>query len=118
MDFNSIMIGSDDAERLIGYYRKLFGKPAMEQDSFAGWNLGTGWVMVGPHDKVQGKNSHPGRLIWNIATADVKGDFARLRDAGAVVVQEPYEPDGVEGDMLIATFADPDENFFQLMTSM
>ncbi len=117
MDFNSIMIGSDDAQHLIEYYRKLFGKPAMDQDSFAGWHLGTGWVAVGPHDKVQGKNSHPGRMIWNLETADVKGDFERLRDAGAIVVKEPYEPDGGGGG-LIATFADPDDNFFQLMSPM
>jgi predicted enzyme related to lactoylglutathione lyase len=59
----------------------------------------------------------PGRLIWNIESADVKGDFARLKAAGGTVVQEPYQPgEGPEG--WIATFSDPDGNYFQLMSPM
>ena len=37
--------------------------------------------------------------------------------AGATVVQEPYSP-GEEMDGLIATFTDPDGNYFQLMSPM
>jgi len=49
---------------------------------------------VGPHDQVKGKNTQPGRVIWNLQTDDVKGDFDRFRQAGATVVQEPYRPEG------------------------
>ncbi len=114
MDFNSILIGSEDPKRLIEYYTKLFGAPIWEGD-FTGWQLGSGWITVGPHDQVKGRNAHPGRIIWNIETADVRGEFDRLKTAGGAVVQEPYEPG--EG-MLIATFADPDDNYFQLMSPM
>jgi len=117
MNFNSILIGSADPQRLVNYYTKLFGKPGMEDGGYTGWQLGSGFVTVGPHDQVTGKNSHPGRLIWNIETPDVKGDFERFKAAGAIVVAEPY---GFEGqpDSAIATFADPDDNYFQLMSPM
>ena len=78
--------------------------------------IGSGSVTVGPHDKVSGKNAHPGRIIWNIESADVKGDFERFKAAGANVVVEPYSMEGDPG--LIATFADPDDNYFQLMAPM
>jgi predicted enzyme related to lactoylglutathione lyase len=118
MDFNSILIGSQDPKRLAAYYRKVFGDPTMEVEEFCGWQIGTGWVTVGPHDEVKGANAQPGRLIWNIETPDVASEFARLRDAGASVVREPYEPEGADGGMLIATFADPDGNLFQLLSPM
>jgi predicted enzyme related to lactoylglutathione lyase len=75
-------------------------------------------VTVGPHDQVKGTNTEPGRIIWNIETADVKGEFERLKDAGATVVREPYTPDGAPGEAWIATFSDPDDNYFQLMSPM
>lgn len=40
-----------------------------------------------------------------------------MRAAGAIVIAEPYGFEGQEG-MSIATFADPDDNYFQLMTPM
>jgi predicted enzyme related to lactoylglutathione lyase len=117
MDFNSILIGSADPGRLVDYYTKLFGEPAMSDGGYTGWQLGSGFVTVGPHSEVSGKNVHPGRLIWNIETANVRGEFDRMKAAGAIVVAEPY---GFEGypDSLIATLADPDDNYFQLMTPM
>lgn len=59
-------------------------------------------------------------MIWNLESADVKGDFERLKAAGAEVVREPYVPDGMpEGaEGWIATLADPDGNYFQLMSPM
>jgi len=117
MNFNSILIGSEDPARLAAYYAKLFGEPTWNDGGYTGWLIGTGAVTVGPHDEVKGKNAHPGRLIWNIETADVKGDFDRLKAAGATVIREPYSFEGYP-DAWIATLADPDDNYFQLMTPM
>ncbi len=117
MDFNSILIGSDDPQRLVEYYTRLFGEPTMSEGGYTGWLIGRGFVTVGPHDEVHGRNAHPGRLIWNIETADVRGQFDRFVAAGAIVVREPY---GFEEDpnSLIATLADPDDNYFQLTSPM
>jgi predicted enzyme related to lactoylglutathione lyase len=117
MNLNSILIGSEDPKGLAAYYTKLFGEPGWNEGGYTGWVIGTGAVTVGPHDQVKGKNTQPGRVIWNIETADVKGDFEKFKAAGATVVQEPYSP-GEEPEGSIATFSDPDDNYFQLMSPM
>lgn len=117
MQFNSILIGSEDPKRLVEYYTKLFGKPGMEDGGYSGWQFGSGFVTIGAHDEVKGKNAQPGRLIWNLETTDVKAEFARLQGAGVIVVREPYTFEGYP-DSWIATLADPDGNYFQLMTPM
>jgi predicted enzyme related to lactoylglutathione lyase len=116
VNFNSILIGSEDPQRLVEYYTKLFGEPQMSEGDYTGWQLGSGFVTVGPHSEVKGKNPNPGRLIWNIETQDVKGEFERLVAAGAIVVREPYGFEEMDGQ--IATLADPDDNYFQLMSPM
>jgi predicted enzyme related to lactoylglutathione lyase len=117
MNFNSILIGSEDPQRLSDYYAKLFGEPTWNDGGYTGWLIGSGAVTVGPHDQVHGQNAHPGRIIWNIETDDVQGDFDKFKAAGATVIREPYGFDEAPGS-LIATFADPDDNYFQLMTPM
>jgi len=113
MDFNSILIGSEDPERLVAYYNRLFGEPTWNEGGYAGWLIGRGAVTVGAHDQVHGPNTEPGRIIWNIESPDVKADFERFKGAGATVVREPYNFDEAQ-DTWIATFADPDGNYFQL----
>ncbi len=117
MNLNSILIGSEDPKRLTDYYTGLFGEPGFDEGGYTGWQIGMGFLTVGPHDQVKGQNMHPGRVIWNIETPDVKGEFERLKAAGATVVAEPYQP-GEAPEMWIATFADPDDNYFQLGTPM
>jgi predicted enzyme related to lactoylglutathione lyase len=116
VNFNSILIGSSDPQRLAEYYTKLFGEPGMADGRYTGWQIGSGWVAVGPHSDVNGKNPAPGRLIWNIETPDVRGEFGRMQAAGAIVIAEPYTFEGADGQ--IATLADPDDNYFQLMSPM
>jgi predicted enzyme related to lactoylglutathione lyase len=117
MNFNSILIGSEDPARLADYYSKLFGEPTWDENGYTGWLLGSGSVTVGPHSEVSGRNPQPGRLIWNIESDDVQGDFERFKAAGVTVIREPYAFEGAP-DSLIATFADPDDNYFQLATPM
>jgi predicted enzyme related to lactoylglutathione lyase len=117
MDFNSILIGSEDPKRLVEYYTRIFGEPGFSDGTYTGWQLGSGFVMVGPHSEVKGKNAAPGRLIWNLESKDVAGDFERLKSAGGIVITAPYEFEGQAGSS-IATFADPDDNYFQLLSPM
>ncbi len=117
MNLNGILIGSEDPQRLVDYYSKLFGEPGWSEGGYTGWQIGSGYVTVGPHSEVSGSNDQPGRVIWNIETSDVKGDFGRFQAAGATVIREPYGMDEAD-DGRIATFADPDRNYFQLMSPM
>ena len=117
MNFNSVMIGTDDADRLTEYYTKLFGDPTWKDESYAGWLIGSGSITIGSHSEVHGRNEQPGRLILNIESTDVQGDFDKLKAAGATVVREPYNFEQ-EPNVWIATLADPDDNYFQLMSPM
>jgi predicted enzyme related to lactoylglutathione lyase len=118
MNFNSILIGSEDPARLAAYYTKLFGDPAWDDSGYSGWLIGSGSITVGPHSEVKGPNPQPGRMLLNIESADVPGDFAKFQAAGARVIREPYTMDGAPAGSWIATFADPDDNYFQLMSPM
>ncbi len=118
MNFNSILIGSADPDRLVEYYTRLFGAPTMSEGGYTGWQIGSGFMSVGPHSEVVGKNTQPGRFLWNIETSDVQGEFERLQAAGAIVIREPYGFEGMPEEVRIATLADPDDNYFQLMSPM
>jgi predicted enzyme related to lactoylglutathione lyase len=119
MNLTGILIGSDDPQRLVDFYAKLFGEPTWSDGGYTGWMIGSGWLTIGAHSEVHGQNAHPGRVIWNIESDDVKGEFERFRAAGATVIAEPYgAEEGSEEQGYIATFADPDDNYFQLMSPM
>ena len=115
MNFNSILIGSEDPKRLVEYYTKLIGEPVFSDEQYTAWTIGTGSVAVGPHSEVHGRNPSPGRLIWNISTPDVQTVFDKFKAAGATVIAEPYSFEGAPGSW-IATFEDPDGNYFQIQT--
>jgi predicted enzyme related to lactoylglutathione lyase len=117
VNFNNILIGSEDPKRLSDYYTRLFGTPGWDDGGYTGWQIGSGGVSIGPHSEVHGTNAEPGRIIWNIETPDVKADFERFKAAGATVVREPYNFEQAP-DAWIATFSDPDGNYFQLMSPM
>jgi predicted enzyme related to lactoylglutathione lyase len=117
MNFNSILIGSEDPQRLVEYYTRVLGEPMFSDGGYSGWQIGSGLVSIGPHSEVKGKSVHPGRIIWNIESDDVKADFDRFVAAGAIVIREPYTFEEAPGSW-VATFADPDDNYFQLASPM
>jgi len=119
LTLNTVMIGSDDPRSLSEFYTKVLGKPAWEDSAYVGWQAGSSWLMIGEHSEVKGRNEMPGRIILNFETPDVKGEFDRIKGLGAAVQQEPYQPGGVDApEMWIATFEDPDGNYFQLASPM
>lgn len=117
LKLNSVIISSEDPKPLVDFYTKILGKPGWEGGDFKGWDVGGGWLTVGPHDQIHGKAKEPSRVMFFFETKDVKGEFERMKGEGAEVVAEPYEPEEAEG-MMLATLADPDGNYFQLATPM
>lgn len=107
------MIGSSQPKELASFYKKVFEKaPDMEEGNWAGWQLGNGFFSVGEHSEVKGKSGEPARILFNLETTEVKSEFKRIYALGAAVIKEPYEM----GSSWVATFADPDGNYFQLMS--
>jgi predicted enzyme related to lactoylglutathione lyase len=119
LNLNTVMLGSEDSKALAAFYTKVLGEPNPEwSDDAGGWygyQAGAGGLAIGPHSEVTGKNQHPGRIMLNFETPEMKAEFARVKELGAEVVAEPYSPMGDER-MLMCTFADPDGNYFQFST--
>lgn len=113
LNLNSIMVGTAQPKVMAEFYEKVFQKPAdMSEGEWSGWQVGNTFFSIGAHSEVKDMAKEPSRMIFNLETKEVKSEFDRIKTLGAVVVKEPYEMQGA----WIATFADPDGNFFQLMT--
>lgn len=116
LNFNSILIFSEKPESLAAFYKKVFNTDAAwEGDGYTAFPVGQGFVTIGPHSEVHGKNQDSARIMFNLETEDVTGEFERIKELGAHIIKEP-EAENEEGQ--IATFADPDGNYFQLMSPM
>jgi predicted enzyme related to lactoylglutathione lyase len=117
LNLNSIMLCTLQHEAMVAFYEKVLGRPADMTDAengFAGWQAGTAYLSVLKHSEKNGPTSDPGRVLINFETTEVKAEFERLKAAGAKVIREPY---GM-GEGMLATLADPDGNYFQLVTPM
>ncbi|HSB66684.1 MAG TPA: VOC family protein [Anaerolineales bacterium] len=117
LNLNSIMIGTRQLKTLAAFYEKVLQKPADmvdDKNGFYGWQVGSSYLGLLDHSEMGGKTKDPGRVMLNFETSQVKEEFARVKALGAVVIREPYQMDGG----WIATLADPDGNYFQLMTPM
>jgi len=122
LNLNSIIVTSENPEKLVEFYNKVFGvdKPEWSGGRYFGWQVGSRHFIVCYHDKVKGENKEPGRFMFNFETDDVFGEFERLKGLGAKAVAAPYHPGEEENDMeaMMATLADPDGNYFQLASPM
>lgn len=117
LNFSSIMIGTSQPKILGEFYEKVIGRKSdMGDGEWYGWNVGGFSFTIGEHSEVKGDSKEPQRVILNFDSKEIEKEYERVKDIeGAVVVKELYEMEGMEG-MLIATFSDPDGNYFQLMT--
>ncbi|MEP7286080.1 MAG: VOC family protein [Chloroflexota bacterium] len=117
LNLNSIMVGTKQVKALTSFYEKVIGRPpdmADTENGFYGWQVGSAYFSVLDHSEMGGNTKDPGRLMFNFETAQVKEEFERLKAAGAVVIREP----SAMGGGWLATLADPDGNYFQLVTPM
>jgi predicted enzyme related to lactoylglutathione lyase len=114
LNLNSIMVGSTQPRVMAEFYERVFARPSemVEEGGWYGWRVGNSFFSIGEHSEMQGMAKDPGRVMCNFETEQVKEEFERIKAAGATVVKEPYEM----GGGWIATFADPDGNYFQLVT--
>lgn len=116
---DSVLISSENPKALADFYKDKVGLTFEDEFEYgekgeAGFmfKVGNTGLTILPHDQVKGKNSNPARIMLNIEVDDEEAEVKRLTDAGVKVVAEIYH---VEGYGYIATFEDPDGNYFQLV---
>lgn len=117
LNLNSVMIGTKQPQVLAAFYEKVLGKPAdmVDQENGSwGWQVGSTFMGILNHSEMGGSTKDPGRVMINFETPQVKEEFERIKALGGTVIKEPYDI----GGFWIATVADPDGNYFQLMNPM
>jgi predicted enzyme related to lactoylglutathione lyase len=114
MKISGVMIGSEDSQKLGEFYTKVLGEPGFRDGTWWGWENGAS-IMIGNHSEVRGANTLPQRSMLMIEVDDVKATFDEIAGFGATIIAEPYRPDDGTNNWL-ATLADPDGNYFQLMS--
>ena len=116
----SILLFSENAKKLAKFYREVVGlKQTMEAEmgeggeNYFGFKIGKGPELgIMDHSRVKGKNKNPERMIFNLEVDDIKKEAKRLTGAKVKKIQDVYH---VEGYGYIATFADVDGNYFQIV---
>lgn len=117
MKLMGVMLGTDNSKRLGEFYTKVLGKAGWQQNDWYGFDVSGGTLMIGPHSEVKGKSKEAPRIIINFEAEDVKKEFERIKAFGTEVIAEPYQPSKADDpEAWLATFADPDGNYFQLST--
>lgn len=115
-----ILLGSANATKLAKFYREVVGlKQTMDFDMGENNEKGFEFAIKGStglyimdHSEVKGNNKNPERIILNFEVDDIEKEVKRLKRAKAKVKQDIYH---LQGYGLVATFVDPDGNFFQLV---
>lgn len=112
MGMHSVLIWSEDAKRLVPFYRDVLGlKPQMESEGFTVFLLNGAGLAIGTHSEVQGQSRDPNRMMVNLRVDDCQGEYERLSNQGVEFIRTPTE-DAIH---IIATFHDPDGNVLQLL---
>jgi hypothetical protein len=96
-DWSNRMIGSEDPEALGRFYGSVLGAPTWEDQGFIGWQLGGAGLMIGAHSEVKGRNEMPGRVIWNLETPDVRGEFERIKGGKPFDIARPWFDELLQG---------------------
>ncbi len=118
LSLNSLLLFAEEPKKLADFYRRVLAlEPKWQEEEYTGFESGACALIIGPHGKVHGQSKNPERIMFNFETTDVKGEFERMKGLGAKVIAEPYSM-GEDRDFLIATLADPDGNYFQLVSPM
>jgi len=117
LDLNSVTLATLQTKTMADFYQGVLGRaPDMvnKEEGFYGWQTGKTYFIVLEHSEMKGKTRDPGRVMINFETTQVREEFERIKALGATVVRAPYQID----KNWIATLADPDGNYFQLVSPM
>jgi predicted enzyme related to lactoylglutathione lyase len=107
-NLGSILLGSSQVDTMKTWYRRAFD---VQENSMGAFEFGPVQLFIETHSEVNGPSKEPARCIINLDVDDARSLTNHVKDLGADVVRKlSQEPFG-----LIATVADPDGNYVQLI---
>ncbi|MGW4031766.1 VOC family protein [Streptomyces sp. NPDC004838] len=108
MRIGSLLIGSDDVERMKSWYSAAFSVTENDGGAFP---FGDVQLFIEEHSEVSGPNKDSARVIINLDVDDCRAVEARLLTQDVTWVRKVEQmPFG-----LIGTLADPDGNYVQII---
>ena len=116
--FENVTLGSANATKLAKFYQNKVGLKQSwdavmgENSNVYGFTIGKMDLVVIDHSKVKGKSKDASRVVISLEVDDLEKEFAKLKKAGVKVVTPIYH---IEEYGYVATFADLDGNYFQLV---
>lgn len=118
--FEGVTLWSGDYKKLAQWYMDTFDlKIAQEidipEDKAIALSMEDGgelYLWIGFHDKVEGENKDPYRIMISYYVDDVDKVYEVLKGKGAEIVAEPHM--SPTGDLKVLTAMDPDRNLIQM----
>jgi predicted enzyme related to lactoylglutathione lyase len=114
-----VIISSSNAKKLAGFYQDTVGLKQVQEyvmgdhdEAVFVFDLAGISLAIVDHSDVKGKNANPERVMLNFEVDNIDQEVARLKQAKVKLVQDTYH---VQDYGHIATFADPEGNYFQLV---
>jgi len=116
----AVMLHSANPRQLAEFYEKkvglkLVGEYEMGEKGEEVFELGFEKgpaLYINPHSEIHTESHEPERIFINFEVGDIDKAVAKMASAGVKVIKEKYH---IEGYGYMATYADPDNNYFQLV---
>jgi predicted enzyme related to lactoylglutathione lyase len=118
MNLVGLYLCTDRPQELAAFYRQVLQRePVWRSEAITIFMLGDIRLEIMGHSEVAGPNRQPQRSFFDLSVDDVPAEFERIVGLGAAVVQEPYDFADDQIRLTLATLADIDGNYFQLVST-
>lgn len=114
----AIGLWSENYKQLAKWYEEVLGlkvraSAELPNDSFVAFDFGDSWFWIGYHDKVQGQNKDPYRIMIEFYVENITDACNELKAKSVVFIAEPF-PDPTDPEKYCMTFQDPEGNILQM----
>lgn len=114
---DGILLSSEDSTKLADFYKdkvglKCTGEWEIGEKGEMGYEFADVKLFINQHSEVHGKSKEPERYILNFEVADIENAVEKLDKEDVKKIKDTYH---IEGYGMVATYEDPDGNYFQLV---
>ena len=114
----SVGIWSNNYKELAKWYKDVLQLPVKQEaelpeDSYIAFDFGDNWFWIGKHNKINGKNKDPYRIMVEFYVESVSETYDELLARNVTIIAKPFlDPSGE--DNWCMTIQDPEDNMLQL----